>query len=121
MTDYQGPERRRIPDDFHDQLALLLQEVTSAEVAKAVGPISDEITRLRRVIEGENGGSVFSIGVVGAIEKVIRTDEAHDARLTKLEARWDRLRWTVAGSALGGAVGGGGLVVWISKLLGGAL
>ncbi len=118
---YTGPERRTLPSDFHDRLALLLQEVTAAEVAKAIAPLSDEVTRLRRVIEGENGGSIFSIGVVGAIEKVVKTDEAHDTRLTALEKRWDRLRWTVAGAALGGGIGGGGIVAWIIHTFGGAI
>lgn len=117
---YTGPDRRRqLPDDFHNRLALLLTEVTAAEVAKALGPVTAEVTRLRRVIEGENGGSIFSVGVMGAMEKVIATDQAHDRRLVLLEQRWDRLRWTVAGAALGGGVGGGGLVAWITHVLSG--
>ena len=106
---YTGPERRHLPDDFHDRLALLLAEVTAAEVAKALSPVITEVTRLRRVIEGEHGGSPFSVGVVGAMEKVITTDAAHDRRLTLLEQRWDRFRWTVTGAALGGGLAGGGL------------
>lgn len=106
---YDGPNRRSIPDDFHDNLAKILREVTSAEVKAALAPIGLEVTRLRRVIEGENGGSIFSVGVVGAMEKVIATDTAHNTRLNLLEQRWDRFRWTVTGAALGGGLAGGGL------------
>lgn len=120
---YQGPERRQaveyhLPDNFHDRLAELLTEITGAEVAKCVQPLRSELGRLRRVIEGENGG-MFNYGITGAIEKVIRTDTDHDKRLLELERKWDRLRWSVAGAALGGGLGGAFLSELIARSLGG--
>lgn len=104
---------------------MLLSEVTSAEVAKALVPVTksigyngSEIQRLRRVIEGDNGADFFNYGIKGAIEKVIRTDTEHDRRLVELERKWERFRWTLFGAALGGGVAGGGLATWITQALG---
>lgn len=114
-----NPRMSELPPDFHDRLADLLREVTSAEVAKAVAPMEREVARLRRVLEGENGTNIFSYGVTGAIEKVIATDALHDRRLTELEKKWDRLKWSLVGAAAGGGVFGGGIVAWLNNIVAG--
>ena len=112
MTEYVGPERRTATSPEH--LADLLREVTSAEIRKAVRPVGEQVSRLARLIEGENGGRGLNAGVLGAITGLENTGAKLEARVIGLERKWDRLRWTVGGWALGGGLGGGSMVAWIA-------
>ena len=122
---YSGPERRTVPYNY-EQLALLVRESTAAEMVIVAQAITDELGRVARLIEGENHQGINS-GIIGSIGALTDCDAKLDLRVGlldnrvgSLEDKWDRVRWTVAGAALGGGFGGGGIVAWIIHIAQGA-
>ena len=107
---YNGPERRD-----HEPIVVTLAAVVAAELR----PISARVDRLARLIEGENGGRTLNAGILGCITGLEATTAKLEVRVVGLERKWDRIRWSVGAFALGGGIGGGSLVAWISHLIGG--
>ena len=85
---YSGPERRDSPD-----------------IAAALVALTNQVHKLGRLIEGENGS--INRGVLGAIKDLVRTDTNLDIRLGKVEKEWARFKWVVVGAAMTGGVAGG--------------
>lgn len=92
-------------------------ELIRTAVAEALVPTNQKLDKIERDINGENGASFFNYGMKGAIEKNAAKNTEHHGRIKDLERWRDRIRWSVGGAALGGGLGGGGLVAWITHLL----
>ena len=104
---YTGPERRDHTD-----------------LTDALDSFTEEVRRLSRLIEGENG--MVNRGIVGRLDDLTHTDAKLDAsiqtlgsRVRTLEQRWQNLKWALVGYAAGGGILGGVMAAVILRATGG--
>ena len=114
--------------DQYEDLVIVVERVVKQVVTEEIGPMRADFAEVHRVITGNGFG--LNRGLVDCVKDLEASDkklckkiDTMDDRIDNLDRRedrrWDRVKWIIVGSALGG----GGLVtggsILIERFIGG--